>query len=242
MPAPLLLALSVVLAVAAPPAGPPAPPSGTHMGRTLAMTMTHHGAPWLTRESRMVEERPDLLHAALQLEAGDTACDIGAGNGYHTLPMARMVAPGGLALGVDIQPEMLALLRARAAEAGLDNVRAVHNTQGGSGLPAGTCDLALMVDVYHELSDPPAMLASLHAALKPDGELVVVEYREEDPSVPIKPLHKMSKAQVHRELKAGGFKLVRERDDLPWQHVMVYQRADGPGPARAPTPWTRPAQ
>jgi predicted methyltransferase len=217
-----------------------ADPAGTFMGRTLAMTMSHHGAPWLTRETRQAEERPDLLHAFLELEPGDTACDIGAGNGYHTLPMARMVAPGGLALGVDIQPEMLALLKQRAAEAGVANVRGVLNTQAGVGLPPGTCDLALMVDVYHELAEPAAMLRSLHAALQPDGELVLVEYREEDPAVPIKPLHKMSKAQVHTELTAHGFKLVRQRDDLPWQHVMVYQRADGPGAAVAPEPWAKP--
>lgn len=225
-------ALFAAVALAADPAA--------FMGRTLAGTMSHHGAPWLTRKSRQEEERPDLLHASLGLEPGETACDIGAGNGFHTLPMARMVSPGGLALGVDIQLEMLDLLRRRAASQGVENVRVVHNTQAEVSLPPGTCDLALMVDVYHELADPAAMLRSLHEALQPDGELVVVEYREEDPAVPIKPLHKMSKTQVHTELTAHGFKLVRERDDLPWQHVMVYQRADGPGVAQTPRPWAKP--
>ena len=209
------------------------------MGRELARTMSHLGAPWLTRESRQVEERPDLLHAALELKAGDTACDIGAGNGFHTLPMARLVGPGGRAIAVDIQQEMLDQLAARAQAEGLTGVERVLNTQTDTGLAPGTCDVALMVDVYHELSEPAAMLASLRRSLKADGELVLVEFRAEDPAVPIKPLHKMSKAQVHKELTANGFKLVRERDDLPWQHVMVYQRDDGPGEARTPAPWSR---
>jgi ubiquinone/menaquinone biosynthesis C-methylase UbiE len=209
----------------------------TFMGREKAHTMTFHGAPWLTRESREAEERPDLLHAALRLRPGDNACDIGAGNGYHTLPMARSVAPGGTAYAVDIQPEMLELLRLRTESEKVGNVARVLNSQGQSGLPAATCDVALMVDVYHEFSDPSAMLKSLRVALEPDGELVVVEYREEDPSVPIKPRHKMSKAQVHKELTAHGFKLVRELDTLPWQHAMFYQRSDGPGAELRPKPW-----
>jgi ubiquinone/menaquinone biosynthesis C-methylase UbiE len=216
-----------------------ADPPGSFMGRTLAQTMSYHGAPWLTRASRQREERPDLLHAFLQLKPGDTACDIGAGNGFHTLPMAEMVSPGGLALGVDIQPEMLALLKERAAAAGVTNVRGVRNTQASVGLPEGTCDVALMVDVYHELAEPAAMLSSLREALQADGELFIVEYRDEDPGVPIKALHKMSKVQVHKELTANGFKLVRQRDDLPWQHVMAYQRSDGPAEAVAPSMWSR---
>ena len=209
----------------------------TFMGREKARTMTFHGAPWLTREKRQTQERPDLLHAALQLEPGDNACDIGAGNGYHTLPMADLVAPGGTAFAVDIQPEMLDMLRERAASAKVDNIQRVLNTQNSSELGPATCDIALMVDVYHEFSDPAAMLKDLHQALKPDGELVVVEFREEDPRVPIKPRHKMSKAQVHKELTAHGFKLVRELDSLPWQHAMFYQRSDGSAPAIEPKPW-----
>lgn len=207
------------------------------MGREKAETMTFHGAPWLTRESRATEERPDLLHAALGLEPGDNACDIGAGNGYHTLPMARSVAPSGMAFAVDIQAEMLVLLQQRARADHIPNVQKVHNNQVSSGLPPGTCDIALMVDVYHEFSDPEAMLTDLRRALTNDGELVVVEYREEDPTVPIKPRHKMTKAQVHKELTAHGFKLVRELDTLPWQHAMFYQRTDGPAKAIKPKPW-----
>jgi predicted methyltransferase len=132
---------------------------------------------------------------------------------------------------------MLELLRQRAARQKLENVTRVLNTQGGTGLAPSTCDIALLVDVYHEFSDPSAMLSGLRDALKPAGELVVVEYREEDPAVPIKPRHKMSKAQVHKELTAHGFKLVRELDTLPWQHAMFYQRSDGPGTPVEPKPW-----
>lgn len=229
-----LPALALFSAVACAPASAQ---DRTFMGREKAQTMTFHGAPWLTRDSRQREERPDLLRAALRLEPGETACDIGAGNGYHTLPMARAVAPGGQAWAVDIQPEMLLLLQERATKAGVTNVRPVHNSQTSSNLPPATCDIALLVDVYHEFSDPAAMLASLRQALKPAGELVLVEYREEDPAVPIKARHKMSKAQAHKELTAHGFKLVRELDTLPWQHALFYQRDDGPGEARTPTPW-----
>ena len=156
--------------------------------------------------------------------------------------MAKAVAPRGVAWAVDIQPEMLEKLQRRTAEAGVANIRSVHNSQTKTGLPPATCDLALLVDVYHEFSDPAAMLASLRQALKADGELVLVEYREEDPTVPIKPLHKMSKAQVHRELTAHGFQLVRQLDTLPWQHAQFYQRDDGPGPAIQPTPWAPPGR
>ena len=212
------------------------------MGRHKAQTMLFHGAPWLTRASRLQEERPDLLRAALRLAPGETACDIGAGNGFHTLALARAVSPGGRAFAVDIQPQMLALLAARAAEQGVTNIERVVNTQTSTKLPAGTCDIALMVDVYHELSDPGAMLTSLRASLSASGELVVVEYREEDPTVPIKARHKMSKRQVHKELTAHGFKLVRELDTLPWQHALFYQRDDGPDRAQEPAPWSPPVE
>jgi FkbM family methyltransferase len=216
----------------------PACAGETFMGRPVARTMSHHGAPWLTRASRQAQERPDLLHEALALEPGETGCDIGAGNGFHTLRMARTVGPEGRVYAIDIQPEMLALLEARAAEAGLGNITRVVNTPTTVGVPEGACDVALLVDVYHEFSEPAAMLAALRKALARDGELVLVEFRAEDPRVPIKPRHKMSKAQAHKELTAHGFQLVRERDDLPWQHVLVYQRSDGPGEAREPTPWS----
>ena len=231
--APPLAALLLTTLLGGPPAA-----GADFMGRPLAQTMSHQGAPWLTRDSRMREERPDLLWPWLDLAPGDAACDIGAGNGFHTLVMAQAIAPGGVAWAVDIQPEMLTLLDARATEAGVDNVRPVQGTQTETRLPPATCDVALLVDVYHEFSDPAAMLGSLRESLKPAGRLVLVEYRAEDPAVPIKALHKMTKAAAHRELTAHGFKLVGQLDALPWQHALAYQRDDGPDPAQEPTPWT----
>jgi len=232
-PAPPLAALLLTTLLGGAPAA-----AADFMGRPLAQTMSHQGAPWLTRDSRMREERPELLWTWLNLGPGDAACDIGAGNGFHTLVLARTVAPSGVAWAVDIQPEMLALLGERATAAGIDNVRPVQGTQTETRLPADTCDVALLVDVYHEFSDPAAMLESLRESLKPGGRLVLVEYRAEDPTVPIKALHKMTKAAAHRELTAHGFKLVGQLDTLPWQHALAYQRDDGPDPAQEPTPWT----
>ena len=209
-----------------------------YLGRTLAQTMSFHGAPWLTREERDAEENTTLLLQQLRLQPGQVVCDLGCGNGYYTLQIAQQVAPTGYVFGSDIQPEMLQLLNQRADEANINNITPVLGTFTDPRIPANSCDLILMVDVYHEFSHPPQMLAAIHRALKPTGVVVLAEYREEDPSVPIKPLHKMSKQQVHKELTANNFKLVRQFDQLPWQHLMFYQRTDGPTPATQPTPWT----
>ena len=200
----------------------------TYMGRRLAPTMHYLGADWLMRETRESEEAPAALLDALQLSPGDVACDVGAGSGYHTLRMAPRVGERGRVYAVDIQPEMLDRLQHSARTAGLDNVQAVQNTQTDTGLDPGTCDVILLVDVYHEFSHPAEMLQSMRGALKPDGVIALVEFRAEDPRVPIKPLHKMSKAQIMRELPPSGLKLVREVNTLPWQHVMFFQRDDGP--------------
>ncbi len=200
----------------------------TYMGRRLAPTMHYLGAEWLMRETRESEEAPAALLDALQLSPGEVACDVGAGSGYHTLRMAPRVGETGQVYAVDIQPEMLDMLQQRARDAGLGNVRAVLNTQADTGLDPGTCDVILLVDVYHEFSQPAEMLQSMRRALKPDGVIALVEFRAEDPRVPIKPLHKMSKAQIMKELPPGGLKLVREVNTLPWQHVMFFQRDDGP--------------
>lgn len=206
----------------------------TYMGRPIAQTMHHQGAPWLMRETREAEEDPAALLEALQLSAGDVACDVGAGSGYHTLRMARLVGDQGTVYAADIQPQMLDMLQASARAAGLTNIRAVHNTQADAGLEPGSCDVILLVDVYHEFAQPAQMLQSMRAALKPDGVIALVEFRAEDPRIPIKPLHKMSKAQILRELPANGLKLVREVNSLPWQHVMFFQRDDGPDATIAP--------
>ena len=198
-------------------------PPGTYLGRRLAPTMSHEGAPWLTRPERDAEEDTSSMLRALDLEPGDVVCDIGAGNGYHTLSFAEAVAPGGEAVAVDIQPEMLELLKKRAHEAKIGNVRTILGQTTNPKLTAATCDMVFLADVYHELSDPPIMLAHLRAALKPGGVMALLEFRAEDPDVPIKPLHKMTRAKIDKELTANGFRLRRSYDELPWQHLMLYE-------------------
>ncbi len=196
-----------------------------YLGRRIARTMHWAGAPWLLRETREDEENGAALREWLAVAPGDAVCDLGCGNGYHTLPLARDVGSEGRVFAVDLQPEMLMLLRERAEGEGLENLEYVEATVDDPRLPEGSCDLVLMVDVYHELSHPVRVLDHIRRALRPGGEVVLVEFRSEDRSVPIKLRHKMTKAQVMREMAAGGFELARETDDLPWQHVMSFRVA-----------------
>ena len=196
------------------------------MGRTIAETMSHHGAGWLVRPERQAEEDTAQLLEELELQRGSVACDLGAGNGYHTLRMAKKVGPRGTVVAVDIQPEMLSMLRARAKEAGLENVEFILGTQTDPKLGESRCDLILLVDVYHELSDPAFMLQAMKRALRPQGRIALVEYRAEDPEVPIKPLHKMSKAQMKKEFGSAGMRPVRSFDGLPWQHLVFFAPED----------------
>jgi len=199
------------------------PPAPTHyMGREIAQTMHYTGAPWLVRESRQREEDCRLLIEALAIKPGQTVCDIGCGNGFYTLEIARLVGPQGTVYAVDIQPEMLRMLAHRAAETGLANIRPILGSPIDPRLPAGELDLILCVDVYHEFSHPAEMLARLRESLATDGRLVLAEFRGEDPAVPIKPLHKMTKAQVCKELEPAGFRLDRSFDRLPWQHLLFF--------------------
>lgn len=216
------------------PAKPPAakkeaeekiPPGLTHyMGREIAQTMHFAGAPWLTRESRNREEEPAKLMKALHLKPGMTVCDLGCGNGFYTLKLAKEVGPEGKVLAVEIQQEMLDLLAKRAEKAGVKNYQPILGTVADPKLPGGAVDLILIVDVYHEMDHPVEMLAAMRKSLSKTGRMVLVEFRAEDDNVPIKPLHKMSKAQVKKEITANGFKLVEQCDDLPWQHVMFFER------------------
>ncbi len=193
-----------------------------YKGRRIARTMHYLGAEWLIRDEREREERCSMMLTNLGVKTGMTICDMGCGNGFHTLRMAEMTGEKGTVLGVDVQPEMLKFLRERMEEQGIENVIPILGSFHNPRLPPNTVDLILLVDVYHEFSHPVEMLAAMRRSLKEDGLMVLVEYREEDPDVPIKPLHKMSKDQINLEMNANGFKLAKEFDELPWQHMMFF--------------------
>lgn len=210
-----------------PPPSDTAPPPGRerYMGREIAQTMHWLGAEWLMRKTREDEEHTTRLLDALALEPALTVCDLGCGNGYHSLRIAERLGPHGIVFAADIQKQMLTMLARRQEKLGLDNIERILNTLDDPRLPPRSCDLVLMVDVYHELSHPERILAGLRRALKPGGRLVLVEFRAEDPEVPIKKLHKMSKAQVLKELTANGFRLHSQFDELPWQHMLSFVAA-----------------
>jgi len=193
-----------------------------YMGRRIADTMGYLGAPWLIRETRELEENPSVVLEQLGIKPGMSVCDLGCGNGFYTLLMAQKVGPTGKVYAVDIQPEMLQLLSRRAAEAKIEQIDMIHSTVRDAKLPEGKVDLLLLVDVYHEFSHPEEMLASIRKSLSPEGVIALVEFRGEDPRVPIKPLHKMTKKQILKEYQANGFRLVREFDGLPIQHLMFF--------------------
>ena len=195
-----------------------------YMGRDIAGVMGWQGAAWLEREERQREERTDLLLAALQLKPGMVVADIGAGTGYLARRMAPAVSPGGRVLAVDVQPQMVALLQETVRKSGLTQIQPLLGAEDDVRLPPSSVDLAIMVDVYHELAFPYEVLASIIRALKPGGQLVFVEYRAEDPNVPIKPLHKMSEAQIRREAAAHALVWERTVGVLPWQHLVVFRK------------------
>jgi predicted methyltransferase len=190
-------------------------------GRALAPTMGVEGAAWLERSEREAEEAPSKAIAALGLRPGDVVADIGAGSGYYTVRLARAVGATGRVVATDLQPGMLDLLRAAVARERLSNVEVVQGGADDPNLPPRTFDLLLMVDVYHELASPQVFVRKLEAALKPGGRLVLIEFRKEDPRVPIREEHKMSVEQVRQELAADGFRIERVIDVLPWQHIIV---------------------
>jgi len=212
----------------------------SYMDRVLAAPMSHLGASWLVRPERELEENATRALEQLQLRKGMRVCDLGCGNGYWTLPIARKIGDDGTVYAVDIQVEMLQQLKARLGRGRITNVEPVLGDVDDPRLPQDvSIDLVLLVDVYHEFSHPESMLWAIRNSLQPDGVVALLEYREEDPNVPIKPLHKMSKRQIMREYKANGFKLVREFNDLPWQHLMFFARDDSPLPEIEPAPFVK---
>jgi SAM-dependent methyltransferase len=206
----------------------PAPASPAPPPRTPAPAMSWLGADWLTRAERISEEQPEAMLDALRITPGMRVADIGAGVGYHALRISPRVGATGKVYATDLQPEMLALLQTAVTAAGATNIEAVRSSDVATGLADASVDLALMVDVYHELADPAAFMRDLRRALAPGGRVVLVEFRGEDPEVPIKEEHKMTVAQVDAELQAHGFVRVERHDFLPWQHVLVYRLAAGP--------------
>jgi ubiquinone/menaquinone biosynthesis C-methylase UbiE len=206
-----------------------------YKNREIAQTMHFTGAPWLVRDEREREERASEMIKALGVKPGQVVCDLGCGNGYHALMLSELVGKKGQIIGVDIQREMLLLLEARAKEAKVDNIKTVLSLPHDPKLDENSVDLILLVDVYHEFSHPEHMLRSMRRALKKDGRIALVEFREEDPRVPIKPEHKMSKKQILSEFPPNGFKLAEEYDKLPWQHLMFFTRDDAEKKAK-PSP------
>ena len=192
-------------------------------GRPIAGVMGHEGAAWLERPERESEEAPTKAIAALKLREGQVVADVGAGSGYYTMLLRAAVGPRGRVYATDIQPEMLALIRRKIETRRLSNVELVLGTPTESRLPDGAIELAVMVDVYHELAQPQLFLQSLKRALKPDGRLVLIEFRKESASVPIRHEHKMTVREARMELEAEGYRFERVIDVLPWQHILVFR-------------------
>jgi ubiquinone/menaquinone biosynthesis C-methylase UbiE len=194
------------------------------MGRQIAEVMTYQAADWLVRPEREQEEEPEKMLDSLKIAEGATVADVGAGVGYTSLRLAQRVGPTGTVLATDLQPQMLRMLSENLKNTRIKNVKPIRATQTETGLPDGKIDLVLMVDVYHECTDPETILQGLHKALKPRGRLVLVEFRGEDPNVPIKPEHKMTVAQVRRELEPQGFTFKESLEFLPWQHIIIFEK------------------
>jgi len=202
-----------------------APAQSTHpsTGREIAPVMGIGGADWLVRSEREAEEAPERALDAIALKKGDVVADIGAGVGYFTWRMAERVGPEGKVYASDIQPGMLAQLKRNVSARGLTNVVPVLGTDVDPKLPVGKLDLALLVDVYHEFSQPQKMLARIREALKPSRRMILLEYRKEDPSVPIRLEHKMTVQEVRAEIEPEGFKFETSLESLPRQHILIFR-------------------
>jgi FkbM family methyltransferase len=193
------------------------------MGREISQVMGHRGAAWLERPERETVERPDLVVDSMALSPNAAVADIGAGTGYMSFRIASRIRQGRV-FAVDIQPEMLSMMRETIEQRGVDNVTPVKGTIRDPNLPTDSIDAALMVDAYHEFSHPREMMLNLRDALVPGGRVYLVEYRKEDPSIPIKRLHKMTEAQAKKEMRGVGLEWVATEEMLPRQHFMIFQK------------------
>jgi len=196
-----------------------------YMGRQIAYVMGYQGIAWLERQEREKEERTSLLLKNMDIQSDDVIADIGAGSGYHVFKMAPQASEGKV-YAVDIQTEMLAAMQIKINREKVENVELIKGTEESVNLPASSVDKVLLVDVYHEFSFPYESMRSIREALQEDGRVYLIEYRAEDRSVPIKPIHKMTEAQSVKEMEAAGFKLLENIDNLPWQHCMVFVKND----------------
>jgi len=230
---PLALALAVVQAIVAAqpfdrlrvaPSNVEGQGSGVHplTGREYALPMSAAGAAWLDRNERQREENTELSLRLIEVQRGSTVADVGAGSGYYSTRLARLVGPEGRVYASDIQQAMLDIIRGRIERERIPNIELVLGTPTNPRLPRTAVDLVLLVDVYHEFSAPQVMLRRIRESLKPGGRLVLLEYRGEDPKVPILPAHKMTVAQAKTEVEAEGFALTTVKEDLPWQHVLIF--------------------
>ena len=202
-------------------------PYGTgkfYMDREIAQVMGHQGAGWLDRPEREKEEEPKKVIETLDLKPDMVIADIGAGSGYYSFRLAEKVGAKGKVLAVDIQKEMLDIIRDRMEKRKVRNIEPILGTESDPKLPANGVDLILLVDVYHEFSYPFEMTEAMIKSLKPGGRMVFVEFRKEDPKVPILEVHKMSQAQVLKEMKPHALKHFKTIDSLPWQHVIIFTK------------------
>ena len=194
----------------------------TGVQRQPAPVMGVGGADWLVRPERIQEEQPERMLAALDIPKGAVVADVGAGVGYHVWRLSEIVGPTGKVIAEDIQEGMIQLLRKNIESRKLRNVEIILGTPTDPKLPSNSVDLVLMVDVYHEFSEPVTMMKHIRNSLKPGGRVALVEFRKEDPNVPIQPLHKMSLQEVRSELEPMGFKFQRSHEFLPWQHILIF--------------------
>jgi len=195
-----------------------------YLGREIAHVMGPGGIIWLERRERETEEKPQLVIDALEIKPGQTIADLGAGSGYYSFRIAPLVGPTGRVLAIDIEPKMLEVIAERAGREHVTNIATVRSSERDPNLAPHSVDLLFMVDVYHELEYPYEVMRKVREALKPGGRVALVEYRAEDPQVQIKPVHKMSEAQVRREMQAAGFRHVTTVRTLPLQHLILFER------------------